>query len=113
MIAMAAQQSLPTTVQKSSGSCSPNFANVTGNVKVICPPRFDPQAVRNWLKQAKEQKLTLQETVRLVNEQAAKYEEQEAQIKQLKTQAKEQEGEIKEDKATIGGINADSETSKL
>ena len=80
LLLMAALQQTPATImQKSSGWCSPNIANVTGNVTVNCIG-VDPRALRRLNAQLNRKSLQLTDKIREADEWAAKYKELEARL---------------------------------
>jgi Tfp pilus assembly protein PilF len=69
----------PNVVQSSSGFCSPNFANITGNVTVNCYG-VDPRALRHLNAELRRKKLALADKVREANMWAARYKELEERL---------------------------------
>jgi tetratricopeptide (TPR) repeat protein len=78
-LALAGAQETTVTQQNSSGWCSPNIANVTGNVTVICNG-VDPRGLNQLNKQLHQNKLEAGELVQKANEWAAKYHELEQRL---------------------------------
>src|SRR5260370_22108717 len=79
-ILVAALQEAPVTiVQKSSGWCSPNIANVAGNVTVNCIG-VDPRALKRLNAQLDRKNLQLADKIREADEWTSKYKELEAQL---------------------------------
>jgi len=71
---MAAQEAPSTVVQKSSGWCSPNIANVGGNVTVNCIG-VDPRALKRLNAELSRKKLELADKIRKADEWTARYKE--------------------------------------
>ncbi len=78
-IGLAAQQIRPNIVQKSSGWCSPNIANVTGNVIVNCIV-VGPRALKRLNLDLDRKNLQLGDKIREANEWATKYKELEGRL---------------------------------
>ena len=72
LVVMTAVQQPPTTVQKSSGWCSPNIANVVGNVTVNCIG-VDPRALNRLNAQLSSKNLQLADKIREADEWTARY----------------------------------------
>jgi tetratricopeptide (TPR) repeat protein len=108
MVLAAAQQSVPTTVQKTSGWCSPNIANVVGSVTVNCIG-VDPRALKKLNEQLSEMKLDRDKAVQVADEWTKRYKELEAQLSAagddsvLSRQAEEylHEGELEKAEAIL------------
>src|SRR5664279_5144429 len=80
LVAMpAAQQPAPMILQKSSGWCSPNIANVVGKVTVNCIG-VDPRALKRLNAELDRKNLQLAEKIREADEWTTKYKELEAQL---------------------------------
>src|ERR1019366_1714969 len=79
MVLANAQQSVPTTVQKTSGWCSPNIANVVGNVTVNCIG-VDPRALKKLNERISLMKLDRDKAVQVADEWTTRYKELEAQL---------------------------------
>jgi hypothetical protein len=69
----------PTTIQKSTGWCSPNIANVAGNVTVNCIGA-DPRALKRLNEQLSHKKLELADKIREADEWTTRYKELEARL---------------------------------
>jgi len=101
LVVAIAQQSPTITAQISSGWCSPNIANVRGNVTVTCIG-VDPRALKRLNFELNQKNLQLADKIRKSNEWAKKYKELEARLSQagddslLSRQAEEylREGEL-------------------
>jgi tetratricopeptide (TPR) repeat protein len=108
----------PTIIQKSSGWCSPNIANVAGNVTVNCIG-VDPQALKRLNTELAKKNILLADRIREANKWTAKYKELEAQLNQgsddraLSGQAKEylHQGELEKAAAILDQILAKEEES--
>src|SRR5664279_4418178 len=80
LVVMAAvQQPGPTTVQQSSGWCSPNIANVVGNVTVNCIG-VDPRALARLNAELNRKNLQLADKIREADEWTARYKELEGRL---------------------------------
>src|SRR5271166_6400859 len=80
LVVMAAvEQPAPTIVQKSSGWCSPNIANVLGNVTVNCIG-VDPRALNRLNAELNRKNLQLADKIREADEWTARYKELEARL---------------------------------
>src|ERR1039457_316783 len=116
LIAIAAQQSQPVQVQKSSGWCSPNIANVVGNVTVNCIG-VDPRALARLNAELNRKNLQLADRIREANEWTARYKELEERLSQagddsvLSQQAEEylHQGELEKAGAILDQILAGEE----
>src|ERR1019366_4931584 len=75
----AIEQPAPAIVQKSSGWCSPNIANVAGNVTVNCIG-VDPRALKRLNAELAGKNLQLADKVREADEWTARYKELEARL---------------------------------
>jgi hypothetical protein len=73
------QQPVPTIVQRSSGWCSPNIANVTGKVTVNCIG-VDPRALRRLNAELERKSLETADKIREANEWTEKYKELESRL---------------------------------
>src|ERR1035438_3584662 len=80
LIFMAAQQAQPMVIQQSSGWCSPNIANVVGNVTLNCIG-VDPRALKRLNAELSRKNLQLADKVREANEWTTRYKELEAQLR--------------------------------
>jgi len=110
LVVMAAvqQPAAPTTVQKSSGWCSPNIANVVGNVTVNCIG-VDPRALNRLNAQLSSKNLQLADKIREADEWTTRYKELETQLSAagddsvLSRQAEEylRQGELEKAEATL------------
>src|SRR4249919_1564407 len=76
----AGQATQPVSVQQSSGWCSPNIANVIGNVTVNCIG-VDPRALARLNTQLSRKNLELADSIRQANEWTARYKELESQLR--------------------------------
>jgi hypothetical protein len=105
------QQPQPALVQKSSGWCSPNIANVIGNVTVNCIG-VDPRALKHLNAELDRKNLQLADRIRDADDWTAKYKELEAQLGKagndsvLSQQAEEylHEGELEKAGAVLDQI---------
>src|SRR5271157_1625840 len=80
LVVMAAvQQPGPTIVQKTSGWCSPNIANVAGNVTVNCIG-VDPRALKRLNTELNQRNLQLADRIREADEWTTRYKELEARL---------------------------------
>src|SRR5271165_6954018 len=80
LVIMAALQQPPApTVQKSSGWCSPNIANVVGNVTVNCIG-VDPRALKRLNAELNRKNLQLVDKIREADEWTRRYKELETQL---------------------------------
>jgi hypothetical protein len=75
----SAQQTPSTTMQKTSGWCTPHIANVTGSVEVICVG-VDPRALKRLNSELAGRKLQLTDKIRQADEWARRYHELETQL---------------------------------
>jgi len=108
VIVAALQQVAATTVQKTSGWCSPNIANVLGNVTVNCIG-VDPRALKRLNERLIEMKLDRDKAVQVADEWTTKYKELETQLRAagddgvLSRQAEEylRQGELEKAEATL------------
>lgn len=82
MLLAAAQQSQPPLVQQSTGWCSPNIANVTGNVTVNCIG-VNPRALKRLNDELDRKNLQLADRVREADEWASRYHSLVAQLESL------------------------------
>lgn len=78
---MAAAQVALTTVQKSTGWCSPNIANVSGSVTVNCIG-VDPRALKRLNAELNRRNLQLADRIREADEWTKRYKELEARLSQ-------------------------------
>jgi hypothetical protein len=81
LVVLAAQQSPPTLVQKSSGWCSPNIYNVAGNVTVNCIG-VDPRALKRLNAELDRKNLQPADKIREADQWTAKYKQVETQLSQ-------------------------------
>jgi tetratricopeptide (TPR) repeat protein len=79
LFAMATQQAQPTITQKSSGWCSPNIANIAGNVTVNCIG-VDPRALKRLNAELDRKNLQLTDKIRGADEWTTRYRELEARL---------------------------------
>src|SRR5271157_4141688 len=79
VVMAAAQQPVPTIGQKSSGWCSPNIANVVGNVTVNCIG-VDPRALKRLNAELDRKNLQLADKIREADEWTRRYKELEARL---------------------------------
>src|SRR5271157_3830927 len=80
LVVMAAlQQPAPTIMQKSSGWCSPNIANVAGNVTVNCIG-VDPRALLRLNAELGRKNIQLADKIREADEWTTRYKELETQL---------------------------------
>src|SRR5271166_2254600 len=108
LVVVAAQQPQPTLVQKSSGWCSPNIANVTGNVTVNCTG-VDPRALKRLNAELSRKNLRLADKIREADEWTGKYKELDERLKRagdqnaMSRQAEEylHAGELEKAKAVL------------
>jgi hypothetical protein len=84
LLVSALQQQAPTTIQRSTGPCSPNIANVTGNVTVNCIG-VDPRAVKRLNAQLNQKDFRLAEKIREANQWAEEYKQLEAELSRAST----------------------------
>src|SRR5450755_4077973 len=99
----AAPQAQSTILQRSSGWCSPNVANIVGNVTVNCIG-VDPRALKRLNAELGRKNLQLADKIREGDEWTARYKELEARLREvgnnsvLSQQAEEylHEGELEE-----------------
>src|ERR1017187_1206857 len=111
LVVMAAQQAQPTILQRSSGWCSPNIANVVGHVTVNCVG-VDPRALRRLNEALNRKKLQLADKIREADEWTAKYKELETRLSEapddvaLSRQAEEylREGDLEKAGAVLDRI---------
>ena len=111
IFAVAFQQTPVPSVQKSSGWCSPNIANVTGNVTVNCIG-VDPRALTRLNAQLNRKNLELADKIREADEWTGRYKELEARLSEagddsvLSQQAEVylHEGELEKAGATLDRI---------
>ena len=76
----ATQQSPVAIVQKSSGWCSPNIANVAGNVTVTCIG-VDPRALKRLNAELSRKDLQLQDKIREADQWTSKVQGTEARLR--------------------------------
>src|ERR1700733_8350027 len=81
LVAIAATQAAPTIAQKSSGWCSPNIANVSGNVTVNCIGA-DPRALQQLNARLNRTNLQLNDMINEANEWTRRYKELEVRLSQ-------------------------------
>src|SRR5580698_160663 len=81
LVAIAAMQAAPAIVQKSSGWCSPNIANVSGNVTVNCIG-VDPRALQQLNARLNRTNLQLNDKINEANEWTRRYKELEVRLSQ-------------------------------
>src|SRR5208337_3562990 len=79
VVMAAAQQPVPTIVQKSSGWCSPNIANVAGNVTVNCIG-VDPRALKQLNAELNRKNLQLADKIHEADQWTTRYKELEARL---------------------------------
>src|ERR1700722_11330839 len=79
LVVIGAQQPPPKLVQKSSGWCSPNIANVMGNVTVNCIG-VDPRALQRLNAELNRKNLQLTEKISEADEWTTRYKELEARL---------------------------------
>src|SRR5271165_2473592 len=79
VVMAAAQQPAATIVQKSSGWCSPNVANVVGNVTVNCIG-VDPRALKRLNVELDRKNLQLADKIREADEWTRRYKELETRL---------------------------------
>jgi tetratricopeptide (TPR) repeat protein len=111
IVVVVAQQPPPPLVQKSSGWCSPNIANVTGNVTVNCIG-VDPRALKRLNAELSRKNLQLADKIREADEWTKRYKELEGQLNKasddsvLSRQAEEylHEGELEKAGAVLDQI---------
>jgi tetratricopeptide (TPR) repeat protein len=111
LLVVASQQPQPTLVQKSSGWCSPNIANVVGNVTVNCIG-VDPRALARLNAELSRNNLQLADKIREADEWTTRYKELETQLSKagddsvLSRQAEEylHEGELEKAGAILDQI---------
>lgn len=111
LLVVASQQPQPTLVQKSSGWCSPNIANVVGNVTVNCIG-VDPRALTRLNAELSRKNLQLADKIREADEWTTRYKELEMQLSKagddsvLSRQAEEylHEGELEKAGAILDQI---------
>src|SRR5438552_3505347 len=75
----AGQATQRVSVQQSSGWCSPNIANVIGNVTVNCIG-VDPRALKRLNAELSRKNLELADRIRQANEWTTRYKELESQL---------------------------------
>lgn len=79
---LLAGQEQPQIIQESTGWCSPNIANVSGKVTVICNG-IDPGALDRLNKELNRKQLQLSEKIKEANQWATRYKELERQLAQV------------------------------
>src|SRR5208337_4222351 len=108
LVVATVQQPVPVSVQKTNGWCSPNIANVIGNVTVNCIG-VDPRALKRLNDRLREMTLDRDKAVQVADEWTTRYKELEAQLgaagddSLLSRQAKEylHQGELEKAEATL------------
>jgi tetratricopeptide (TPR) repeat protein len=111
LMVMAAQAPQPTIVQKSSGWCSPNIANVVGNVTVNCIG-VDPRALKRLNAELDRKNLRLADKVHEADPWTVRYKELEERLSaagddsELSRQAEEylRQGELDKSRAILDQI---------
>src|SRR5664280_932938 len=111
LVVMVAQQPQATFLQNSSGWCSPNIANVTGNVTVNCIG-VDPRALKRLNEELNRKNLQLTEKIRQADEWTVRYKELEERLSEagddsmLSHQAEEylHEGELEKAGAVLDRV---------